>query len=1165
MHRWGSTLKLVLPLLLLLSLTPVLRAQYRAGIQGVVEDPTGAGIPGATVTLTDKDTGLVKTTTSNADGVYNFLALAPGNYSIKVQATGFQTKTLAQVVVAAEEVQALNIPLSLGPVQQTVTVQGAVAPVLNTENANIGTELTPAQVQSLPSFGRDVYKLLSLSPGSFGDNEVGNSGGSQNTPGSAGPGGTSAIASIYQTENQVQMNSAGQRNITTNFKVDGVDVNSLDWGGAAIITPSEESVKEIRVVTNSYDASLGRSSGAQVEVVSQNGTNTFHGSAFFKMDRPGLNAKQGYNGPSGPNADQRVSNRFNQEGGGLGGPIVKNHLFFFFAYDTLRNSSVSTGTAWVETPQFLSTVGAESGYIAGKLLSFPGEGASYTKVLPETCAQADLTPANCQQIGTGLDVGSPLTGTARGTLDPTFGATVTPYGVGNGLDGIPDIQFVQYANPNSAINTQYNGRMDFQIDPSDLVAFSIYWVPSDTTSYIGQARPANLWHSDRLNYSDTLLWNHVINSNLINEARFNVSRWYYDELQTNPQEPWGLPLDFVNSIGNAGGITYGTQGPGILYKTNYNIRDMATDVVGNHTMKFGISVYKEQNTQTQSGGARPDYVFRNLWDFANDAPIQEFGDFNPTTGVPTSVTGYGRTSIWALFLQDDYKMRPNLTVNMGLRWEYYSPLREKYNHLGYPVLGPPGSELVDLTEHIGGDLYNSPKGDFAPQFGFAWSPSNLPLTSTNLHNRMVVRGGFGLGFNRMEEAVTLSPLANVPFDSFFNFEGSSAADIVYATPANTHQFNNWPANPSAALTFSPTTNLPTSGAPVTLYGVQRNLPTPYTMHYSLETQYDIGNDWIATIGYLGNESRHFTREQNLDWEYAPINPPVNNLYFWTNDANGDYNALLTEMQHHFSNTTEFDFQYTWGRAMDDGSNDYYIGDYEFRHQADWGPADYDVTNNIKLWAVWSPKIFGKSDNWMEKVIGGWTFAPIWYWHSGFPWTPQYNVQVTSDSNTCSLIYSGSGYCTVRPAAYLGGAGTSYTNGSLERPNGNFLGGAAQYFLPPTLSATGIPPYPGVHRNSFRGPRYNSWDFTAGKAFGLPNTRVFGENAKLEIEANFYNLFNQINLTPFPAQTIGNIMLNAAGVQTNPTAGPTGTDFQTFDQAQNGLAGRVVELQARFSF
>jgi hypothetical protein len=580
-------------------------------------------------------------------------------------------------------------------------------------------------------------------------------------------------------------------------------------------------------------------------------------------------------------------------------------------------------------------------------------------------------------------------------------------------------------------------------------------------------------------------------------------------------------------------------------------------VLGNQTLKFGLDLYKEQNRQILSGAGRPDFVFRNVWDFANDAPDQEFGDFDPSNGVPTNATGYFNTSIWALFLQDDYKVKPNLTVNLGLRWEYFSPIHEKYNHLGYPILGAAPNQLTGLTLGIGGNLYNSQKANFGPQIGFAWTPNKIPFSPIDTHNRLVVRGGFGLGYTRMEEAVTLSPLSNVPFHAFFNFIGPTASDILYLAPSDPHQFNNWPANPNARLTFDPNTHLPTTGASVTLDGIQRNLQTPMTMRYSLETQYDLGHSWIATVGYQGNESRHFTREQNLNWEFAGVNPHINNLIFWTNDANGDYNALLTELEHH-ARTTEIDAQYTYSRAMDDGSNDFFMGDYEFDHRALWGPSDYDVAHNFKLWGSWSPKIFTGSNNWMEKVIGGWTASGIWNVHSGFPWTPQYNVQIQADPNTCSLVYNGSGYCTVRPGRYLGGAGANYTNKTFEQQLGNFPAGASLYFLPPTLSASGIPPFPGVHRNSFRGPRYNAVDFTLGKAFGLPNTRLLGEGANLQLRADFYNLFNQVNLAPIPNQTIGTIIVPASGSETVvPNA--------TFDQAQAGLAGRVIELQARFSF
>jgi hypothetical protein len=385
----------------------------------------------------------------------------------------------------------------------------------------------------------------------------------------------------------------------------------------------------------------------------------------------------------------------------------------------------------------------------------------------------------------------------------------------------------------------------------------------------------------------------------------------------------------------------------------------------------------------------------------------------------------------------------------------------------------------------------------------------------------------------------LSPIANVPFDSFFNFTGSSANNILYTTPADPHQFSDWPANPGTVLTFDPKTNLPIRGNPVTLFGIEKHLPTPYTYRFSLETQYDLGHNWVATLGYQGSQSRHYTREHDLNLDLTPLNPAVNHLFFWSNDANGNYNALLMELQHHFANSFEIDAQYIFSRAMDDGSFDFFTGDYPFDRRREYGPADYDVTYNFKLWGVWSPQIFHSKSGWLEKVAGGWSVSGIWNLHSGFPWTPVYNVQVVDSpsGNSCSLIFPGSGFCQVRPAAYLGGAGTDYGNSTFERLLGNFPNGPASYFTPPALTATGIPPVPGIGRNTFLGSRYSSLDFTVSKSFGLAQARVIGEHAKVEIRANFHNIFNQLNFVPLQnPQSIGTIQLNAAtGVQTNPSS------------------------------
>ncbi len=1148
-------------------------AQYRAGTQGVILDPQGAVIEGATVTLTNLETDKTIQVTSDANGVYNFLGLPPGHYRIEVEKAGFKKKMVDNLSIAGEQTQGMNLTLDVGGVSETVIVSGDDIPPLDTETGNISGTLNSQEIQNLPSFSRDPFQLLSLAPGVFGDGAHGAGGGPANTPGSQGPGGTSATSSIFQTENQVQINANGQRNTGNSFQVDGVSVNSLDFGGAAVITPNEESVKEVRVTANSYDAQFGRGSGAQVEVVSQNGTNQYHGSLFLKIDRPGLNAFQ-RNFGLGTGADQRDTSRFNQYGGSVGGPIIRNRVFAFFSYETLRNNTVSTNNTWAETPQLL-TQGAPNS-IASRLLSFPGEGTQFNRIIPRTCEQAGFTTGvNCNPIGPGgsqgLDIGSPLKGVALGAHDPTFGSTAAPFGVGGGLDGTPDIAFVQTTNPVESAATQYNGRLDFQATRNDLFTFSVYRVPNDATFFNGNARAANFYHSDRISESAALLWQHTFASTFINEARINVSRFYFNEIQSNPQEPFGLPRDPINTLGNIGGFTivFGSNAPGIFYKTLYNFRDTATKVLGRQTFKFGFEFYKDQNTDVSAFGALPQYQFNNLWDFANDAPVQENAVFNPLTGALTQNRHYIRANSYSWFFQDDWKVKSNLTVNLGLRWEYFGPVHEKFGNLDTAVLGPGANPLTDASIHVGGNLYNTSAYNVGPQIGFAWSPKAIPVLRQDLKNRLVVRGGFGIAYSREEEAIALNGRNNPPLVAGDSLFGSN---ILYAASSSPTNFNGYPSNPNTILTFNPVTNLPTSGAPVSLTGFDANLPTPVTYRYSLGTQYEVFTGWVFSVGYQGNVSRHFTRNQNLNVvDFQNLNPQIQNFNRFTNDSNGSYNALLLELQHRFSQNFEIDGQYTFGKAEDNYSGDF-SGDFSpganpFNRRGEFAPADFDVRHNFKLYGVWTPRIFRGKNSLLEKTAGGWTVTGIINAHTGFPWTPYYNVQVQGvpSGDTCSLVYANSNFCTVRPASYLGGARSDFGNAGFEPGTINFPNPSTSYFTAPNLgSGVGIIPTPGVARNSFRGPRYSSIDATLAKAFGLPHMRVLGENAKIDIRANFYNLFNQLNFAPFGPQQIGTIVVTPAsgGAPAKQiVASPNGQ----FAQGTNALGGRVIELQARFSF
>ena len=1111
-------------------------AQYRAGVQGTVTDSTGAVVPGATVTLTSTETGNSRNTTTSNGGVYSIPGLAPGNYKLTVDKSGFQKKSLDNVLISAEQMQAVNVQLDVGQSSQTVTVSASAVPVINTETATVGGTVTTREVENLPTFGRDPFQLLQLAPGSFGDNARAASGGSNNLPGNAGPGGTSATSSIFQTENQVQVSANGQRTTANNYQIDGVSVNSLAWGGASVITPNEESVKEVRVESSSYSAENGRGAGAQVLAVSKNGTNDFHGSLLMRAARPGLNAYQRWNGPAA--APTRNTDRFNQFAGSIGGPIIKKHVFFFFSYETLRQNTTATGSGWYETPQFISTVqAAKPGSIASQILGYPGEGASFSTVSQTAnCAFANITP--CADIHDaagnliGLDVGSPLA-SPLGTQDPTFGVGGQP-GVGGGLDGVPDIMFVNTLNPTRSTAQQFQGRLDYQATNSDLIAFSIYHVPVDTTNFNGPARSANLWNNNRLNRSATLFWNHTFGPSFLNEVRVNGSGWNWNEIKSNAQEPWGLPTANIDALRSANLNYFGAPGPSVFSQANYNARDTASWMKHSHAIKFGADVYWEQNNDSQTWSARPTYGFHNLWDFANDAPYNESGNFDPRTGVPTAVKKYIRSWTYAFFVQDDWKVKPNLTLNLGLRYEYFGPLTEKNGQISNAILGTGANTLTDLRLKLGGNLYNPSKNNWGPQVGFAWTPR------PSSEQLFVVRGGFGIGYTREEEAITLNGRSNPPFVSSVNLVDTG---IVYSVPGDVHQFNNWPANPATQITFDPTTNLPTNGA-VVLNAFPQNLPTPYTYRYSLDTQYGLPGNWVGTLGYQGSNSRHYTRQVNLNWLYPlNLNPGLQGVQYYPNDATANFNALLTELAHNFSKGFQLDFQYRWSKSIDDGSNEYYVGEYPWDLSVMRAPSDYDARHNVKLYGLWNPQFFANKD-WRQKILGGWNISGVMNWHTGYPFTPIYNIPSCGGG----ILYTGSGLCSLRPGAYLGGATGDYSTDTFKQPNGYFQGYAANpaaFFTPPTFAPLGvIPPPPGVGRNSFRGPGYFDVDMTVAKAFGLPNNRILGENGKIEFRADFFNIFNKLNVTQVATDI------------TNPA---------TFGQAQSALAGRIINLQARFSF
>src|SRR5690349_8802939 len=840
------------------------QAQFRAGIQGTISDSNGALVPGATVTLKQLETGKTQATTSNDEGFYRIAGLAPGKYELTVEKQGYKKSLAENVDVAAETVQGADVILEIGEVTATVTITEEAVTQLQTENANVAKAITPLEVKRLPQAGRDPYELIRLTPGIFGDaarGGNGNSAGLPNAGSNTGPGGSNN--SIFQAENQVQISANGQRVTANTFQIDGVSVNSLTHGGAAVVTPNQESAKEIQVSSTTYSAEDGRSSGAQIKVVSQNGTNNFHGSAFFNYNRPKLNAFNKYPNDFGRGFTDRFERFFRQYGGSLGGPLYfphfgeggpvvhsgRNRAFFFLSYEALRQNSTTPSTQYVETPQFRQAVlASRAGGVTAAIFGSSGIQPRIAAVLTPSCTDV-LGSFPCQVVGGGLDIGSPALRLGQYVPLSKLG--------GGGLDGIPDIQKVIIAAPTTNRPKQYNARFDFTPGSNDQFAFSTYltrsfFVGSDTGA---AARPQADITSSPHNTALTALYNHIFSPRVLNEVRFNFTQFKYNEIESSRGTNFGIPRVEVEGMLTDGrrirfGANQSETTPGVFSERTFEFRDKFSYVSGNHGFNFGGEFRKELNDDNLNGASRPLYSFSGIFNLANDTPIFYQINADPQTGGPADAQRHFRSGGYALYAQDDWKVRPNFTLNLGLRYEYFNVLSERDNRVSNFIFGPNGGlagARVEPTDR----LYNPDRNNFAPRLGFAWSPGRF-------RDKLVLRGGAGIYYNRIEQVVFSNTRGNPPFFARFSICCGTAGDpfaghqILYELGASNSPFSFAP-NPALAVGIDPATGAPPNRT-IEVYGARADTPIPYVYAYSFDIQYELPFKLAADVGYQGSST-----------------------------------------------------------------------------------------------------------------------------------------------------------------------------------------------------------------------------------------------------------------------------------------------------------------------
>ncbi len=1163
-------------------------AQFKASIQGTVQDSKGGIVAGAKITVSNQETSVEHEATSSDQGFYRINELPPGHYTVIIEAPGFKQEVLKDVLVEAEQPRGLDVTLTVGAVQDSITVSDTPGG-LETENANVNSTIGSQEVLTLPQFGRDPFELIRLTPGVFGDAARAGNGNSFALPQQVGPGGSNNA--IFQTENQVQIVANGQRVTANNYSLDGVSINSLSNGGAAVITPNQESVQEIIVTSASYNAEQGRNSGGQIEVITKGGTNSFHGSALAHFNDKGLNAFNKFYGanniPLSPitceggsftivaqHCPTRNDQKYRDYAGSIGGPIPHTKLFFFFSYEGLRlsNTTVSRDVK-LETPAFEQYVKqVNPGSIAAKIFSTPGIAPRISGTVSQTdCCSLITNPAdpNYHPLGTWYQPGVGI-GQA----------------IGNGPDGIPDWGVFDITKPNSSSGDQYNGRVDYNRGKDQFFA-STFLVRLNNVN--GGNRPIEDVTFPAKNYVGTLGWTRTISSFIVNEARFNFTRFAFDQVTPTGNTNYGIPqirlFDFdaggLGDVGTLMGIGQSGTTPGKLAENTFAFRDTVNWVHRSHAFKFGVDITREQNNDDEPGFERPNYQFRGLLNFANDACCFFEGvAFDPTTGTNLNGQRYFRTAAYSLFVQDDWKVRPNLTLNLGLRWEYFPPLNEAKGLMSNYIFGSQG--FVNGSVQTVKQLYSSDKKDFGPRFGFAYSPNILG-------QKAVIRGGFGILFDRPFDTEFSNIRQNTPYSAqvgtccFFDpgkISGPPPGSGILYEIGSSNLATSYAPNPNFAFGVAPDGALCGNAActqiiKVDIFGALPNEPTPYVYVYSLQTQVEPVHNWEVTVGYQGSRSRKLVRTidmnrfipgdtfdgnmdgvQNASADGVPCGPtnpacpkPVvvgNNrfgrVFIPRPDVNASFDAMVAQLTHHFAKGFTLSMFYTLSHSIDTSSYEIGFQQTDPSNQLiDKGSSDYDVRHNFQLSAFYELPFFRSRHDFLGTVAGGWTLGTIMDKHTGFPFTALIGAcNPNHDRN-------GDGYCPDMPMEYAGGIIANPTkqqweNGVFPNPAASFPGAAN----PVPAGTFG----PGCRcRNIFAGPGYTDIDFSFGKNFKFPSSHILGEKAGLELRANFFNAFNILNLESLA-----------------PATSPTDiTNTGQFGRPLDGLSGRVIEFQARFSF
>ena len=1065
--------------LLLPPVSPAAIAQVtEATLKLSVADEQSNTVSGVSVEITNEDTGVKRAAVTDNNGQVTVAGLPSGSYAVSLKANGFKSFSQKNLKLNVGQMAELKIQLSVGAVEEVVNIDAGTAQLQIATEGRVADTLDQKKVSELPIPQRDVYALPKLSSGATF------------IPGAANS--TKLTNSPVVTVN-------GNRYRGNNYVLDGAMNSNSNNSGEPAIVPSIESIEEAQVQTNNFSSEFGRGNGAVINLRTKSGTNQFHGRLWEFHRNAALNARNFFATSNPPLV-------FNQFGGNMGGPILKDKTFFFGSYEGTRNAAGRVASFQVETPQLRDFVNRTApNSIASRLLTQFGAPA------PQQIGACAVASNNCLNIG-------------GGQLIPTNGTLFTTIN-----------DYVRY--------NQFLGRVDHSFNAGKDKIYGRYIFENQADDSGATSGGVNQQGLGRVmrgmkggfegRFSNTNLGYTKVFSRAVNDARFAFQTIYTNRGNDDAVVPqitatgftagWG---DFFNSATKI---------------RTYEFRDVLTLDRGRHALRVGGEfrrLFKGLSIAPPDAGS---YTFTSIASFIADQPFRQTLTVNPNTGERTNFPRYFTQFETAFFFQDDWKVTSKLNLNLGLRHDYFGDVSEREGRLSSIVFGSGASfreRLANASLTRVDRLYTPQKTNFSPRIGLAYDPFG--------DGKSAIRAGFSLAY-QPHHGQSISGARALPPDALQGVVQPSnkiGEKILYGIPV--------PFNPDfgRGLNAQGGVNTPPGQNAVrpTGFVVNPTIKTQYSASWFLNLQREVWNGWIVEAGYAGTRGVNLERIDDvnrfagdlLDGREDRINPNFSTLLFVTNGVNSSYHAMTLEARRNISKRFSMQANYRWSKWLDT-SSDTSTGQFADNSEpgkgavnvdclrCERGPSLFDIPHRFSAQLLWLPG-WTVGNKWISHAVNDWQVAAIFTRQSGRPFSVWNGAAATQGGD-----YN------------RDGGGGAVGGGFYDRPNAPAPGAVntsfeKKDFLDGVFPASAFPaPAPGqsgtLGRNTFRGPMYSTVDLSLARVF----TVLEGKQIQIRFEA--FNALNNVNLyLPNADLSLGN-----------------------FGKSTQAFEARTLQIGARFIF